>query len=131
MKFRNYFYQIEGKIRNRLSHHPLVYALIGSVGIVLIWRGIWHLADNINMPAWISLVLGILIAAVSGLFVSFFVGENILISGMRKEKRVDQKTEEEIIKEEEEIEKEEKIVEEIEKDIKEIKEELSDIKKTH
>lgn len=122
-KIKCYFNKLESRIRNRLSHHPTVYAFIGSVGIVLIWRGIWHMADNVNMPAWISLVLGVLIAAVSGLFVSFFVGENIIISGIKNEKRFDQKTEAEIIKEE-------GILEEIEEEVKEIKEEVDELKKT-
>jgi uncharacterized protein YneF (UPF0154 family) len=117
-----YFNKLEGKIRNKLSHHPTTYAFIGSVGIVLIWRGIWHLADDINMPSWVSLVLGVFIAVVSGLFVSFFVGERIIISGLKREKRVDQKTEEE-------IKKEEGTLLEIEKDVEEIKEELDEIKK--
>lgn len=51
----------------------------------------------------------------TGLFVSFFIGDNIVISGLQHEKRVDEKTKEEIIKEEGELD-------ELKKDIKEIKE---------
>lgn len=106
---------IEDKARIKLVHHPLVYALIGSIGIVSIWRGIWHVSDDWGVSSWGSLIFGILITVLTGLFVSFFIGENILISGLNKEKRIDEKTEEE-------IHKERTTLTDIQKDIKEIKE---------
>lgn len=105
---------IEDKARIKLVHHPLVYALIGSVGIVSIWRGIWHISDEWGVSSWGSLIFGILITVLTGLFVSFFIGENIIISGLNKEKRLDEKTEEE-------IHKERGALDEIQKDIREIK----------
>lgn len=117
-----FFDKLEDKIRGKLTHYPLVYAFIGSVGIVSIWRGIWHISDDWGMSSWMSLVLGILLTMLTGLFVSFFIGENIIISGLNKEKRTDEKTEEE-------IHKERGILEKIQKDIKEIKEILESTKK--
>ena len=114
--------KVEDKIRIKLSHHPLLYAFIGSVGVVLIWRGVWHIADNLNMPGWMSLILGVLISVFSGLFVSFFVGDKIIISGIKEEKRVDEKTEEE-------IKKEEITLSEIKKDLEKIEDEIEEIKK--
>ncbi len=115
-----YFDHIEFIVRNKLSHWPLFYAFLGSVGVVLIWRGIWHIADDLGMSSWFSLLLGIFISVFTGLFVSFFVGDKIIISGIKKEKRIDEKTEKEIRKEEDTLI-------EIEKDIKEIKEEIKEI----
>ncbi|HEU0085789.1 MAG TPA: hypothetical protein VFQ59_02420 [Candidatus Paceibacterota bacterium] len=114
-----YFDRLEDRIRSRLSRRPILYALIGSFGIVLIWRGIWMLADDINMPGWVSLLLGVLVTVTTGLFVSFFIGDKIIISGIKAEKRVDEKTEEE-------IRKEERVLEEIKKEILEIKKEMED-----
>ncbi len=108
---------IKLKIRHTLSKVPTIYALIGSIGVVLIWRGVWHIADDMGMSGFVSLVLGVAISIVSGLFVSFFVGDNIIISGIKKEKRIDEKTEEE-------IKKEEITLKEIKKDLKEIKAEI-------
>lgn len=113
---------IEDKARIKLVHHPLVYALIGSIGIVSIWRGIWHISDDWGVSSWGSLIFGILITVLTGLFVSFFIGDNIIISGLNKEKRIDEKTEEEIHAEREEIHKERTTLTDIQKDIKEIKE---------
>jgi uncharacterized protein YneF (UPF0154 family) len=107
--------EVEDKARIKLVHHPLVYAFIGSVGIVSIWRGIWHISDDWGVSSWGSLIFGILITVLTGLFVSFFIGENIIISGLNKEKRIDEKTEEE-------IHKERTTITEMQKDIKEIKE---------
>lgn len=118
----NFFDRLEDKIRMKLTHFPIIYALIGSVGIVSIWRGIWYISDNWNMPGWLSLFLGVLITLLAGLFVSFFIGENIVISGLNKEKRIDEKTEKE-------IHKERTILVEMGKDIKEIKEYILNNKK--
>ena len=119
MKFiHNLFDKLEYKIRTRLSHHPFIYALLGSVGIVVFWRGIWHTADfisevifyyqsqagtiNLGNLAWwdgpLSLIVGAILLLPSGLFVSSFIGNEIIISGLKGEKKFTDKTEEEILK---------------------------------
>lgn len=108
------------KFRHELSHWPIMYAFIGSIGVVLIWRGVWMIADDFGMSGFVSMVLGVFISIVSGLFVSFFVGDKIIISGIKYEKRVDEKTEEEIKKEEDTL-----VV--IEKELKDIKQEIKEI----
>lgn len=113
--------EVEDKARIKLVHHPLIYAFIGSVGIVSIWRGIWHISDDWGVSSWTSLIFGMGITILTGLFVSFFIGENIIISGLNKEKRLDEKTEEE-------IHKERTALDEVKKEIKEIKEILQNKK---
>jgi UPF0716 family protein affecting phage T7 exclusion len=120
-KFIKFFDKLEDKIRKRLSRKPLIYALVGSIGIILLWRGVWMLADALQMPGWVSAALGLLILLSIGLFVSFFVGEQIIISGIKKEKRIDEKTEEE-------IKKEETTLSELHEDIEKIKKELEKIR---
>ena len=115
-----FFEHLGIKIRHQLSKLPILYAFIGSVGVVLIWRGVWNIADDIGMSSMVSLVLGVSISIVSGLFVSFFVGDRIIISGIKKEKRLEEKTERE-------IKREEVSLREIKKDLKEIKEEIDEI----
>ena len=114
-KIYYYFDKLEDRIRGRLSKSPLVYSFIGAVATVSIWRGVWGVLDSLNLSIWVSLIGGIILAMLTGLFVSFFIGDNIVISGLQHEKRVDEKTKEEIIKEEGELD-------ELKKDIKEIKE---------
>ena len=70
--------------------------MIGSIGIILLWRGIWMLADEYHMSSGASIAIGTVILLATGLFVSFFVGEEIIISGINEEKRIDEETEEEI-----------------------------------
>jgi hypothetical protein len=93
------FDKLEDKIRAALSRHPIVYALLGSVGIVLLWRGIWMIADSLEISGLASAIIGAAILMLIGLLVSFFIGDQILISGIKEEKRIDEKTEEEIRKE--------------------------------
>lgn len=114
-----FFDHLEIKIRHGLSRWPLVYAFIGSIGVVLIWRGVWMIADDLNMSGFVSMFLGVLISISTGLFVSFFVGDSIIITGLKQEKRIDEKTEEEIKQETETLI-------EIKKDLKEIKEEIEE-----
>ncbi|MDD3662560.1 MAG: hypothetical protein PHT84_01705 [Candidatus Pacebacteria bacterium] len=113
--------RVEDKIRQTLSRHPLIYAFIGSIGIVLIWRGVWMIADSFDLPGGYSLLIGVLISVISGLFVSYFIGDRIIISGIRREKRIDEKTEKE-------IKKEEIILEKIQDSIKKIEEKLNNFK---
>ena len=119
--FFRFFDKMEDRIRGKLSHHPVIYAMIGSVGIILLWRGIWIVADNYNMSGLVSVVLGTVILLATGLFVSFFVGDRVIISGIKEEKRIDEKTEEEIKKETEEIKEIKTELKAIGKDIEEIK----------
>lgn len=116
-----FFDKLEDKIRGKLSKRPIIYALIGSIGIILVWRGVWHMADDVGMGSVTSFILGVVILLLIGLFVSFFIGEQIIISGIRKEKRTDEKTEEE-------IQKEGEALKHIEREVDEIKEELNEIK---
>lgn len=108
-----FFDKLEDKVRGRLSHFPIIYALIGGVGIVLFWRGVWHTVDYI-MAFWniesssmslegavwwdgpLSLILGSTILLMTGVFVSNFIGNEIIITGLKGEKRVAEKTEIEV-----------------------------------
>lgn len=114
-KVYKFFDKLEDKVRGKLTHYPIFYAIIGSIATVSIWRGIWEVFDLWGIPGWVSAVGGVLLATLTGLFVSFFIGENIIISGLNKEKRTDEKTEEEIHKERTSLEA-------MRNDIKEIKE---------
>ena len=115
-----FFDKFEDKIRASLTHRPLIYAFIGSIGVVSIWRGVWVIEDSLRMSGLESLILGIFITVMTGLFVSFFIGDNIIISGLKKDKRIDEKTEEE-------IKKEKSILDDIKKDIKEIKDKIGSL----
>jgi len=120
-KIYHFFDKFEDKIRGKLTHFPLIYAFLGSIGIVSIWRGIWHISDDWGLSGLDSLFIGVVVTLSIGLFVSFFVGDNIIISGINKEKRIDEKTEEEIKKEREALNN-------IKKELKEIKDILNNQK---
>lgn len=108
--------QLEDKIRGKLSHYPIIYAFIGGAGIIIFWRGIWHTVDYImetvfaasgnisstslpQLPWWdgpLSILVGSVLLLLVGLFVSSFIGNEIIISGLKKEKKIVEKTEEEV-----------------------------------
>ncbi|MBU0999312.1 hypothetical protein KKG24_03335 [Patescibacteria group bacterium] len=136
-----FFDKLEDKIRGRLSRYPILYAIIGGVGIVLFWRGVWHTADFItnlvfsfqqnssidlnNLPWWdgpLSLILGSILLLSTGLFVFGFIGSEIIISGLKGEKKLAEKTEEE-------VKIETGTIKEIKKEVSEISHRLNDIEK--
>lgn len=124
MRIIRFFDKLEDKVRQGLSRHPVVYALVGAAAIVLFWRGVWHLADDINLSTEASLIISIVIMLLTGTFVSFFIGENLLLSGLKKEKRIDEKTLGEVEKEEGRIKEMHQHLIETRKDLAEIKKKL-------
>ncbi len=120
----HFFDKLEDQVRYHLSHRPMVYAWIGGIAIVLFWRGIWDLADMYGMTPWTSVIVSIVIMMATGTFVSFFIGERLLMSGLKEEKRLDQRTEEDLEKEEAHTQRIFEEIEEMRKMIYEIHEEL-------
>lgn len=97
-KLLTFFDRLEDKIRIKLSHSPILYALVGAVGIILLWKGVWEVAELVPaLHGFGSVVLGILILLASGLLVSFFIGDSIILSGFKREKKLVDKTEKEIL----------------------------------
>lgn len=115
MKILRFFDKLEDRIRGFLSRHPLWYALIAGVGLVLFWRGVWHTVDaiadivwngaelhsamDLSSPFWdgpISLVIGSAMLLSCGVFVSELLGKEIIISGLRGEKKLTERTEVEV-----------------------------------
>lgn len=123
----HFFDKLEDKIRHALSRRPVIYAFIAGVAIVLFWRGVWHLADDYGMTSWESLIASVVIMLLTGTFISFFVGEQILISGLKEEKRIDQKTELDLKMEEQRLQHIFEEMRQIQKDVKDIKEHFTSV----
>lgn len=143
MKIVKFFDRFEDKVRGFLSRYPILYGIFGAVGTVLTWRGIWHTADFISAryihnpngagigpgliddpflwDGFVSLVLGIVILLMTGLFVAGFIGDHILISGLRREKKLAEKTEEEVAAEAQELKGVKTQLDRIEKTLEELK----------
>lgn len=119
-----FFDKLEDKTRMRLSNYPLIYAFVGGVAIVLFWRGVWHTADSFPfMTGPVSLIASVIVLLATGLFVSFFVGENIILTGLKHEKKLAEKTEAEIKTEKDDLY-------EIIQEIRALKNDIAEIKKT-
>jgi len=119
-----FFDKIEDKIRGKLSHYPILYAFIGGVGIVLFWRGVWHLADDINLESGISFIIGTVILLMTGVFVSEFIGKKLIISGLIGEKKLTEKEESEIQTEETQLKNLQNILNRVEKKLEHIDQDI-------
>jgi len=107
-----FFDKLEDRIRSVFSRSPIIYAFIGGATHVIFWRGIWITSDIIRdrggFIGWlfyepVALVWASLILLLTGLFVAGFIGERVIISGVKKEKKITEKSLLEIKKEEEKI----------------------------
>lgn len=104
-KIVDFFDKLEDKVRARLSRTPILYALFGGIGVTLFWRGVWHLADNYNLSAIASVIIGSIILLITGAFVTTFIGSRLIVSGLKGEKKIADKTKTEIETEESQIKK--------------------------
>ncbi len=102
-KILHQFDKLEDRVRGYLSNYPIIYALIGGLGIVLFWRGVWITADYFAGDKlgtiWdgpFTTLISIIILLTTGIFVASFIGEQIIISGLKGEKKLIEKTKTEL-----------------------------------
>jgi len=121
----------EDYVRASLSRTPIIYGIVGGTAIVMFWRGIWHSADLLEeagapwsflFNAPVSTIIAALVLLLTGLFVSFFIGDRIILSGLMREKKIEEKTESEVRAEGALIVEMYKKIEQIEKEIAQLKE---------
>lgn len=132
------FDKLEDVIRGKLSRIPIIYAFLGGTSVVLFWRGVWHTADLFVPFFWrnateeafmkaqildgpVTILVSAIILLSTGLVVSSFIGTNIIISGIKNEKKLEEK-------EAAEIETEEYILHSLSNEIKIIKTDIEFIK---
>ena len=139
-KILNFFDKFEDNIRGHLSKYPIVYTFIGGTAVVLFWRGVWHTADILQdqggILGWIfyepiNMLIVTVILLATGLFVSYFIGDTILMSGMKGEKKVTDKTAKEVREEEIEIAGLRTTIKEMKKEVDEIKNFVEHVDKEH
>lgn len=116
-----FFDILEDIVRSWLSKRPILYGLIAGIGAVLFFRGVWHIADAMDLGSVESFIISVAILLLSGVFVSHFVGDQLILSGLKKEKKVIDKTGDE-------IRAEMATLRDIQLDLKEIKNELEHFK---
>jgi uncharacterized membrane protein len=119
-----FFDRLEDRVRGKLSHHPILYAIIGGIGVILFWRGAWHLADDINLSSIVSLIIGAIILLITGVFVSAFIGSRLIISGLIGEKKLTEKEEAEIETEESQLRNLQNTLNKVEKQLSHLDEDM-------
>lgn len=87
-----FFDKLENKVRARLSRQPILYALLSGIGTVLFFRGVWMIADTFDfLTGPVTLIVSSIILLVTGVFVYHFVGDQIIISGLKQGKKLAEK----------------------------------------
>ena len=76
---------------------PIIYAFIGGIGMTLFLRGVWLTADLFPiMTGPVSIIVSMIILLITGLLVSVFIGHHIILTGIKQEKKIEERTEAEI-----------------------------------
>jgi len=129
-KIIHFFDKLEDKVRTRLSHRSIFYAFLGGTFTIIFWRGVWHTADILEAKGGIwtyifyepnTIVWTLALLLLTGLFVSIMIGDRIILSGLKHEKKIEEKTEEEVKQEEKDIKSLRSQMTQISKDVEEIK----------
>lgn len=140
-KITSFLDKLEDKFRHKLSRKPILYAFIGGIGVVLFWRGVWHFTDFLvsklssayfleqstsSASLWwdgpLSLLIGSLLLLSTGVLVSSFIGNELIISGLKGEKKTVEKTESE-------MKSEAQIIKEVDQRVQAITDRLEKIEK--
>jgi Zn-dependent protease with chaperone function len=135
-----FFDKLEDHVREHLSRYPIIYTIVGGVAIVLFWRGVWHTADMLKEQGGIlgflfyepiSLLIVTAVLLVTGLFVSYFIGDAIILSGVKSQKKLADKTEKEVKEEEINLSEIKKVVQHIETEVHQLKKEVQHEHRDH
>jgi hypothetical protein len=111
-KIFHFFDRLEDHVRGHLSKYPIFYAFIAGIIIVLFWRAVWHTGDLLESKGGVlgflfsgpvSFITSLFFLLLTGVFVSTFVGDMIIMSGLKREKKIVDKTEQELEEEKDSI----------------------------
>ncbi len=88
-KVLHFFRRGDDHIRSWLGHRPVLYALVGGVGVVLFWKGVWETAELAPVlfgPG--SIITGVAMLMVTGLLISVFLGDRMILTDVLGEERL-------------------------------------------
>jgi hypothetical protein len=123
----NILLQIESRSRTFFERAPFIHAFLAGIGIVLFWRGIWHIADEIKLSSMASLVIGAILLGAIGLFLHTLVGNAIIIKNVEKDTTTSKKTEKELLEVEANIQQEELTLQTLQKELDKIHKKLDQL----
>lgn len=89
--FTNAFLSVEDKARTFFERYPFLHAFLAGVGVILFWRGVWEIADHYHLNPVVSVVAGVILLMLIGLFIQTFVGNAIIIKSVTHSATVDKK----------------------------------------
>ncbi len=125
-KVLNFLGRMEDDVRFNFSSHPVPYSLVAAVFIVLFWKGIEDTASMFPVLTGPFLIfLSVPVLLLTGVFVSFFITDRVILSGLKKEQKVVQETEVEVKQEDLLLKRVAEKIEEIDREVHQIQGQLN------
>jgi hypothetical protein len=123
----SFLLRIESCSRNFFEQIPFIHGFLAGIGIVLFWRGVWHIADEIQLSSVASLIIGSILLGAIGLFLHTLVGNAIIIKNVEKDTTTSKKTEKELLEVEANIQQEELTLQTLQKELDKIHKKLDEV----
>lgn len=73
--------------RKDLKRHHIIFSLLGGIGVVLFWHGIWGIAD-IYVNPFQSVILGVIVLWITGLLILQLIGSEAIEEDLDKENKI-------------------------------------------
>jgi hypothetical protein len=70
---------------------PFIHAFLAGVGVIIFWRGVWELFDQIGITPVQSIIMGVVLLGGIGVFIQTFLGNTIIIKDVAKKEKSETK----------------------------------------
>ena len=94
------FDHLEDRVRHTLVHYRIPYAIIATIGTVMLWRGVWELSSAAPILAHplVTAIIGFIILGVTGVYTTL-IGTELISATLRQEGHTMHEIEREVIRE--------------------------------
>lgn len=93
------FDHLEDRVRHTLVHYRIPYAIIATIGTVMLWRGVWELSAVAPLVAhpFLTAVIGFMILGITGVYTTL-IGTELISATLKQEGKTLREIEQELVR---------------------------------